>query len=185
MRSGASRIFLSRGGKRERERPGVDMAAPATHAPSVAAAAATGAGAAGAGAASAVATGAVATGAGATGAGASSLAPLYGPDATTYVTGAPDTLPVPSVPSAHGIPVQPDDAMISLWPSRFIGPEYVPMLEDIARMVCIQITIQLMFYLNGAGAQQFFTPDFVMLVMYIVLGVMLYWLVFRRVIALH
>jgi hypothetical protein len=139
------------------------MAAPAIHAPSVAT------------------TGAATAAAPAILSDTDSMNAMDAMDSHAYVPGVHN---VQNAPNVHGLPSAPEAAMISLWPSRFIGPEYLPMLEDVARMVCIQITIQLMFYLNG-GAQEFFTPDFVMLVMYIVLGVMLYWLVFRRVIALH
>lgn len=75
-------------------------------------------------------------------------------------------------------------------PSRWWGPQYVPMLEDIVRMVCIQFTIQLLIYLNsttsgnGAGAS-FFTPDFALMLLYVVLGVMLYWLAIRKIVALR
>lgn len=76
-----------------------------------------------------------------------------------------------------------DDSVFAIRLSRLVGTDYLPMFEDIIRMVCIQLTIQLMIYLNG-GTSSFFSADFVTLVMYIVLGVMLYWLVYRKLCAL-
>lgn len=55
------------------------------------------------------------------------------------------------------------------------------MFDDIVRMILIQVTIQLMFYMS-TNDRQFFTEEFVLLVLYIILGILLYWLVFRKAI---
>lgn len=60
--------------------------------------------------------------------------------------------------------------------------EYIPMLDDMLRVVCIQVAIQLMLF--ASGESQFFTAEFVMLVIYIVLGVALYWLVAKKLLSL-
>jgi hypothetical protein len=73
-------------------------------------------------------------------------------------------------------------AMTSVSVSNLLGPEYLPMVHDVVRMVAIQLTIQLMVYLSSPGGG-LFTQDFVMLVVYIVLGVMFYWLVIRKLVA--
>ena len=65
--------------------------------------------------------------------------------------------------------------------SSLLSPEYVPLFDDIARMVLIQITIQLMFYMSNPESA-FVTDDFILLMLYIVLGVCLYWLVFKNLI---
>lgn len=62
-----------------------------------------------------------------------------------------------------------------------LGSEYVPLFDDISRMFLIQFTIQLMFYLS-ASDRAFMTDEFVMLVLYVILGIALYWLVFRNVV---
>ena len=62
-----------------------------------------------------------------------------------------------------------------------LGSEYIPLFDDIARMFLIQLTIQLMFYLS-ASDRSFLTDEFVMLVLYVILGISLYWLVFRNVV---
>lgn len=63
-----------------------------------------------------------------------------------------------------------------------IGREYAPVVEDIFRMICIQFTIQLMLYFSGSAAGVF-TMDLLCIIAYVVMGVMLYWLVFRSVVS--
>jgi heme/copper-type cytochrome/quinol oxidase subunit 4 len=60
--------------------------------------------------------------------------------------------------------------------------DYIPMIDDIARVVMIQISIQLLLFATDPEQNKFFTIDFVLLVTYIVLGVSLYWLVFKKLI---
>ena len=74
-------------------------------------------------------------------------------------------------------------SMYQLDISSLLGTEYRPLIDDIVRMVCIQVTIQLMMFLSGGGSP-FFTAEFALLVVYVVLGVMLYWLVIRKIIAI-
>ena len=63
---------------------------------------------------------------------------------------------------------------------RALGPEYAPMLDDVLRMVCIQLTIQVMLFFSGDSERAFLTREFLLLVTYIELGVLLYWLVVRK-----
>ena len=64
-----------------------------------------------------------------------------------------------------------------------VGVDYVPMANDIMRMVCIQLAIQAMLVMaDSTGDTSFFSSDFILLVMYITLGVMLYWLALRKLI---
>lgn len=60
--------------------------------------------------------------------------------------------------------------------------EYLPMIDDIARMVMIQFSIQLLLFATNPEENQFFSADFILLLIYIVLGVCLYWLVFKRLV---
>lgn len=63
-----------------------------------------------------------------------------------------------------------------------VEDDYVGVIDDIMRLVLIQIVIQLMFYLNSPTDFPFFTPSFVAILLYIVLGVAFYWLIFRKII---
>ena len=60
--------------------------------------------------------------------------------------------------------------------------EYVDLMDDVARMVIIQLSIQFLYYLNSSDQVQFFSADFVLLLLYMVLGILLYRLVFRKMI---
>jgi hypothetical protein len=85
-----------------------------------------------------------------------------------------------SIVPGLGITKQP--ALFNWRVSEMLGSEYVPITEDILRMLCIQATIQLMSFMSSSDAERpaFWTSDFVLLVVYVILGVMLYWLVLRR-----
>lgn len=65
--------------------------------------------------------------------------------------------------------------------SRF-GPEYVPMLHDLARFTVIQIGIQVMLYTMDSDRFAILSADFAVLLLFIMVGVLFYWLVFKRVI---
>jgi hypothetical protein len=67
--------------------------------------------------------------------------------------------------------------------SEYFGPDYVDMFNDIARFVCIQVAIQIMLYSINAQQFPFFSSDFFMLLIFIIVGVMAYWLVLRKVVA--
>ncbi len=80
----------------------------------------------------------------------------------------------------RNVPDQP--ALITLDVSEKIGAENVIVLDDIARMLIIQFTIQLMQFLSDPVAYALFSAEYFLVSMYIVLGVALYWLVFRNLI---
>jgi hypothetical protein len=63
--------------------------------------------------------------------------------------------------------------------SSKLGKNFIPIFEDIVRMFIIQVTIQFMFYLSDPSQRAFFTEEFILLVFYITLGVLMYWLVFK------
>lgn len=71
--------------------------------------------------------------------------------------------------------------MDALYTVKLGNPQYVGMIDDIMRMVLIQFTIQFLYYINNSEAG-FFTSDFFLLVIYIVLGVCVYWLIFKKLI---
>lgn len=65
---------------------------------------------------------------------------------------------------------------------RFGGPEYAGMVNDILRFVTIQVAIQIMLVLMDSERFSFFSLDFLILLMFVVIGVMLYWLVIKKII---
>ena len=77
----------------------------------------------------------------------------------------------------------PDDsALYRLQVSKLFGPDSPLLFQDIMRMVCIQVMIQACSALNQPG-YLFWTGEFVAVLLYVVLGVMLYWLVMRKLLA--
>ena len=60
------------------------------------------------------------------------------------------------------------------------GPEYVGYLQDLFRMVILQVTIQGMFSMMDSEKYCFFTEDFGITLLFIILGVSVYWLVFKK-----
>lgn len=96
---------------------------------------------------------------------------------------------IQSSSSAHPLPPQwtyggghPEGGSIFTIPiTRMLGEEYAPMISDVLRMVCIHFTIQFMMYVGGSDTS-IFSHEFIETLLYIVLGVLVFWLVFKRVI---
>ena len=65
------------------------------------------------------------------------------------------------------------------------NPEYVEMLNDIARFTIIQLAIQIMLVLMDPTRFSIFSMDFLILLIFVNIGVMLYWLVFRKIVVFH
>lgn len=63
-----------------------------------------------------------------------------------------------------------------------VSKDYAELADDIARMVIIQFAIQFLYYLNNPEKIAFFSSDFVLLVIYMILGILLYRLVLRKMI---
>lgn len=67
------------------------------------------------------------------------------------------------------------------WEINVPNKEYLSLLEDVMRMVTIQITIQFLYFINNDNVS-FFSADFVLLLIYVVLGVCVYWLVIKKLV---
>lgn len=68
--------------------------------------------------------------------------------------------------------------------SENIDDEYIPYFEDLARMMILQIILQFMYHIRDPNQNNFLTLEFFELLMYIILGVSVYWLLFKKVIKL-
>lgn len=66
--------------------------------------------------------------------------------------------------------------------SKRLGGEYVNMFNDVARFLVIQITIQFLLTLTDSTKQSFFSAEFAILLMYLTIGVLVYWLVFKKIV---
>jgi hypothetical protein len=65
-----------------------------------------------------------------------------------------------------------------------IPEEYKPFLDDIMRVASIQITIQFLYYMNSNGVIPFFSLDFFFMLLYIILGVCVYWMIIKKLLLL-
>ena len=74
------------------------------------------------------------------------------------------------------------DTLLDLDISSNIGEEYVPLMDDVTRMITLQVIIQLMLSLRDNNEYPFFSQTFFELLFYIVLGLVTYWLIIRKVI---
>ena len=72
------------------------------------------------------------------------------------------------------------DTLIDLEVSSYLGDEYIPLLNDLSRMITLQIIIQLMLSLRDSEEYPFFSQHFFELLFYIILGLMTYWLVIKK-----
>lgn len=66
--------------------------------------------------------------------------------------------------------------------SNTLGSDYVEMCNDITRFIMIQVGIQIMLSTTDPERFPFFTNEFFILLMFIIIGVMIYWLVLRKII---
>lgn len=72
------------------------------------------------------------------------------------------------------------DTLVDLEVSSYLGDEYLPLLNDLSRMITLQIIIQLMLSLRDPEEYPFFSQHFFELLFYIILGLMTYWLVIKK-----
>jgi len=74
-----------------------------------------------------------------------------------------------------------NDTLIDLEVSSILGDEYIPLINDLARMITLQVIIQLMLSMRDPIEYPFFSQHFFELLFYIVLGLMTYWLVVKKI----
>lgn len=67
--------------------------------------------------------------------------------------------------------------------SSRIGPEYVPMVNDMMRTVCMQVTVQLLLSMVDSENNPFFSGVFWLVLLYLLLGVTTYHLLFTKLVA--
>jgi hypothetical protein len=83
--------------------------------------------------------------------------------------------------AAAAATVLPAPPIFSVEVGQHVGADAVPLANDVLRMVCIQLAIQVMLALSDpSGAKGILTTEFFLLLTYISLGAMLYWLVVRK-----
>jgi hypothetical protein len=66
--------------------------------------------------------------------------------------------------------------------SEMFGEDAANALNDVLRMFFIQFTVQILLYFNDPNCSAFMTSEFILLSMYILMGVLVYWLIIRKII---
>ena len=74
-----------------------------------------------------------------------------------------------------------NDTLVDFEVSSFLGNEYIPLLNDLSRMITLQVIIQFMLSMRDPVEYPFFSQHFFELLFYIVLGLMTYWLVVKKI----
>ena len=62
------------------------------------------------------------------------------------------------------------------------GEEYKPYFMDLFRMIAIQTMVNIMFYLSDPVKNSLFSGTYIKTLFFVLLGVSVYWLVFRNLI---
>ena len=68
--------------------------------------------------------------------------------------------------------------------TKNIDKEYIFYIEDVIRMVVLQLIINFMYFSKDPTNHTFFSLEFFELVLYIVIGISVYWLIFKKLIKL-
>ena len=62
-----------------------------------------------------------------------------------------------------------------------IDKEYIPVINDVIRMVVIQVVAQMLFVMASKDNERFFSEIFLQTLFFIVMGVLAYWLIVRKI----
>jgi hypothetical protein len=75
-------------------------------------------------------------------------------------------------------------ALLDFNVTKFIDQEYVPYIEDLIRMITLQFVIQFMYFVKDPANNDLMSLSFLELIIYIVIGVSVYWLIFKKLVKL-
>ncbi len=67
--------------------------------------------------------------------------------------------------------------------TKAVGSEYIGMFNDLARFIIIQISIQIMLCTLDPKQYNMFSSEFMILLLFVIIGVLIYWLVFKKLVA--
>lgn len=67
--------------------------------------------------------------------------------------------------------------------SQVLGKEYVPVVNDLVRFLLIQIGIQFMLFISDPQNIPFFSPEFIVLIVFLTVSVLFYWLIFCKIVS--
>lgn len=76
------------------------------------------------------------------------------------------------------------NSLVEINVTNFIDKEYVPFFEDLIRMLLLQIVIHFMYFSRDPTNNVFFSVELFELLLYISVGISVYWLLFKKIIKL-
>lgn len=68
--------------------------------------------------------------------------------------------------------------------TKFVDKEYIPYVEDLIRIVILQVVIQFMYFVKDPSNNDLFSINLLELIIYISIGVSVYWLIFKKLVKL-
>lgn len=66
--------------------------------------------------------------------------------------------------------------------SYIIPLEYRSYVEDLSRMIILQLTANILFSISDPNRYSFFSKEFITTLSFIIIGISVYWLIFRKII---
>ena len=66
-----------------------------------------------------------------------------------------------------------------------IDKEYHPLINDLIRMISILLITNLLMYLNNPSKNKFLGEYYINIMTFVVLGIMTYWLIIKKIIVLN
>jgi len=66
-----------------------------------------------------------------------------------------------------------------------IDKEYIPMINDIIRLTVIQLVAQLLFFMTNPTRNPLFSDIFIQTLFYLLIGIVVYWLIIRKIIIIN
>lgn len=70
--------------------------------------------------------------------------------------------------------------LVKLELSKHIDKEYLLFVEDVLRLLILQISINFMYFIQNPCDNSFFKLEFLELLLYIIVGLSVYWLIFKK-----
>ncbi len=74
------------------------------------------------------------------------------------------------------------DHLYELNLSKHFGEENIVVFDDLLRMICIQFTIQFMYFIYNPSQNSLLDEKFFEILFYMILGITIYWLIIRKLI---
>lgn len=72
--------------------------------------------------------------------------------------------------------------MDSIYVIKLNNKEYIEYFNDLIRIISLQFSIQFLYYINSSDNTQILSEDFILLIIYLILGISIYHLIFKKII---